>query len=246
MCTCRIASPLRTLSQAGYAAGSAFQDSLAHYRRRHHLPAVTIDLGPMLDVGVIKEGTTVANFSALGAVWMKEADLHAIVTTCISGDRNSHFVPPQICTGLSSGGMLQVSQSEAPLHFERPFFAHLEVLGTADKVAGEATVASLDKVSQLVGQLTAAPSMDVAQALVVEALRCGLSEIIGCAADDVDPSKPLHEHGIDSLMSTRLSGWISKKLKAEVGFLDISNAESLHEVAWGIVKTSEMVPKGLQ
>jgi hypothetical protein len=38
--------------QANYASGNAFQDSLAQYRRCHGQAAVSLDLGPILGVGV--------------------------------------------------------------------------------------------------------------------------------------------------------------------------------------------------
>lgn len=41
--------------QAQYDAGNTYQDALAHYRRTQGLKAVSIDLGIMLDVGVIAE-----------------------------------------------------------------------------------------------------------------------------------------------------------------------------------------------
>jgi len=38
--------------QANYAAGNSFQDSLAQYRREKGMNAVSLDLGPVLGVGV--------------------------------------------------------------------------------------------------------------------------------------------------------------------------------------------------
>jgi hypothetical protein len=48
-------------SQAGYASGNAFQESLSRYRRKQGLPSITIDRGAMADVGTIADGTTAAS-----------------------------------------------------------------------------------------------------------------------------------------------------------------------------------------
>jgi NAD(P)-dependent dehydrogenase (short-subunit alcohol dehydrogenase family) len=56
--------------QAQYIAGNSYQDALTHYRRAEGLNAVSIDLGIMLDVGVIAE-TGAHNFK----VW-EEIQLH--------------------------------------------------------------------------------------------------------------------------------------------------------------------------
>jgi hypothetical protein len=64
---------------------------------------------------------------------------------------------------------------------------------------------------------------NIAEGFVEEMPPCRLGEIDEFTADDVDTSKPLHEYGIDSLLRTASSGWISKSPSVEVGFLDITN-----------------------
>jgi hypothetical protein len=43
-----VAGTMGHRSQAAYATGNVFQDALAHYRRKRGLPAVALDLAPML------------------------------------------------------------------------------------------------------------------------------------------------------------------------------------------------------
>jgi hypothetical protein len=40
--------------QANYAGGNVFEDSLASYRHTLGLPAISINLGPIEDIGVIQ------------------------------------------------------------------------------------------------------------------------------------------------------------------------------------------------
>jgi NADPH:quinone reductase-like Zn-dependent oxidoreductase/acyl carrier protein len=227
--------------QAGYAAGNTFQDSLALYRRSRGLPAVSIDLGAMLDVGTIFERTTAANFSS-SVAWMKEVDLHNIITMCISNEIDGYDVPAQVCTGLPSGGMLQLGQHETPLYFERPLFAALKSLGTtATNAASVAT--PVDGVAEFVYQLTNVDSLDDAESYTAAILRAHLAEAIQRAVDDIDLSQPPYSYGIDSLMAVKLRAWIGEKMKADVTLFDILNAKSIQDLASKVAKVSQLVPQ---
>lgn len=46
---------LGNVSQANYAAGNTFQDTLARHRTANGLPAVFIDLGQVMDAGYVAE-----------------------------------------------------------------------------------------------------------------------------------------------------------------------------------------------
>ncbi|TLD11753.1 putative polyketide synthase [Venturia nashicola] len=226
-------------SQAGYAAGNTFQDALALHRQRQGLPGVAVDLGAMLDVGAVKDGTTAANFSASEATYMIEAELHSIMKMCFSGEVGEYATPSQVCTGLPSGGMLQLGRHETPPHFARPFFAALKNLGTTGAVlAGE--TASIDIVTELIGRFKNSSLPDDAQILAVEILRARLAKDIQCAADDIDPSRPLTKYGIDSLVAVDLRSWVRKEVGADVSPFDILSARSFHELASKIVKTSNL------
>jgi NADPH:quinone reductase-like Zn-dependent oxidoreductase/NADP-dependent 3-hydroxy acid dehydrogenase YdfG/aryl carrier-like protein len=229
-------------SQAGYAAGNTFQDSLASYRQKQGKPATTIDLGAMLDVGMIWDGITAANLSASDAVWMTEAELHEITTMCISGEIDGYAIPCQVCTGLPSGGMLQLGQLEVPLHLERPIFAALRHSGTTALIRTDALV-SVDTVTDYIHQLRMVSSLDDAQSCTTEILRARLAKYLRRAADTIDPTQPLHEYGVDSLLAVELRTWILKTMEADVSLFDLLSDKSIQEVAKTIAESSKLVPQ---
>lgn len=233
-------------SQAGYAAGNTYQDALAHHRRECGMPAVSIDLGAMTDVGTITEGTTAASFSASEAAWMNETELHLIASMCISGAvYRRPMPPPQVCTGMPTGGMLRAGGEEEPIHFERPFFAVLKNLGVSSVATG-ITTASTDRAKDLVEQLGLATSVEDAHLCVSEILRLRLAKELSMMPEAVDLRKPLHQYDIDSLKAVDLKSWFGKVLKADVHTFDVLNADSISALASKIVKVSELVADGLK
>lgn len=65
---------------ANYSAACAFQDAFARWRTSHGLPAVSIDLGPVRDIGYVAENRNVVERVAkLGWIPLKRLDTMRIV-----------------------------------------------------------------------------------------------------------------------------------------------------------------------
>jgi hypothetical protein len=84
--------------QGNYGCGNNFQDEFTTFRRSQGLPALTIDIGYLLSVGLVAEHDEyVDHVKAMGFKVMHTSDLHGSLVTAIEGP--SHH-PAQVMCGL--------------------------------------------------------------------------------------------------------------------------------------------------
>jgi hypothetical protein len=57
-----VSGVIDNLGQANYAAGNAFEEALAHFRRQQGLVATAVDLGAVRDIGYIAEYDKAVDF----------------------------------------------------------------------------------------------------------------------------------------------------------------------------------------
>lgn len=115
--------------QSNYAAGCAYQDAIAHYRRSMGLHAVTLDLGLMRDVGVLAEKGITGNLAEWEEPYgIRETEFHALLKRAISGDITGD-ISPQILTGLATGGSAMAAGISPPFYLEDARFAIMAKTG---------------------------------------------------------------------------------------------------------------------
>lgn len=126
-----IAGAIGSATQANYAAGNTFQDALARHRVGLGEKATSLDLGIMIDDGVLAENEAVRKtFSSSG--YFKEisrVQLYALLD--IYCDSSLDVCPPrdsQIILGIESPATMKAKGEDWPIWMSWPSCSHLHTI----------------------------------------------------------------------------------------------------------------------
>ncbi|KAI1273287.1 hypothetical protein F5Y07DRAFT_391401 [Xylaria sp. FL0933] len=228
-----LAGIIGSISQANYSAGNTFQDALAQYRHAKGLPATSIDLGLMKDIGYAEEHKDIAaNKSSL--------KLCAMAGTA---DGKTPF-PTQVIVGAGSGGAVQAAEASSigggDYYWLRtlPQFAYLQRLDVQETSVNEERHSN----DGAIEKLSHATSMDAAAEIVQDILLAKVAKVIMVPVTDIDTSKPVYTYGVDSLVAVELRNWLAMELKSDISIFDLTSSAPITEVCKKIASRSHLVP----
>ncbi|CAI7593555.1 unnamed protein product [Penicillium palitans] len=213
--------------QANYAAGNAFLDSFASYRRRLGRPACAVNLGVIEDVGYIHERDGMQQ-KLDTSIWVgiNEGLLRRILYFSIlqqRADAPSTLSASQIITGIP------VPQPENSQLLQDARFAGLfTTTGRTATGGGEGNSSAGSKEIQALLLLLRSKSPDppAQLAATVEVVNKCFVRVLRLS-EPIDTGRPLSVYGIDSLAAVEVRNWLRVELGALVTTLDILNASSL-------------------
>jgi len=209
----------RSPGQANYTAGGAYQDSLARFRRARGLRAVCIDLSMVQSVGYVAGDHRISNrLSQNGITMLQEEEVHRILDHALLHPHNE-----QIVTGIKprpsgadghDGGWLQDSRFDALRCRES---------------SHQATATSVEKGAKLRGLLSSEMSFGEASSSILGGLSKEIMNRFG--TEEVDVSKDITAHGVDSLVAVEIRNWLVAQTGVELSILDLIQSKSLTELA---------------
>ncbi|KAK7733693.1 putative PKS/NRPS-like protein biosynthetic cluster [Cytospora paraplurivora] len=230
--------------QSNYNMGNCFQDALARYRVLNGLKAHVLDVGMVLSVGYVAENKEdlVNLMRHIGAEGTRQEELHAILNELCDP---SLPVPSLLKTQVSLG--LQLPEARALQGLEPcgwmadPLVRHLHQIrtGYGETGAGEGG----NSAANYGLMLTAAESFEAACEVVYDAIAQKLVNALNISAGDVDPNKPLHGMGVDSLVAVELRTWILKHLDADIAVFDLMETSSMRALAALVASRSSLAVK---
>ncbi|KAK6072395.1 polyketide synthase [Seiridium cupressi] len=227
--------------QGNYAAGNTYQDALAHHRRSLGQKACTIDVGMILGVGFLASESTddrvYENMNSWIMAGIREKEFLGILQAAIQGQSIiGSEVPPQVSTGLGTGGMWTHAGKEDPYYFRDAKFAHLARIDTHQLVQN-----NQEDSIQLQVQLSRASNVDQATEFVAEAMVKKLARSMMVPVEDIDASRSVSNYGVDSLLAVEIRAWIFSEMKADISVFDLLSKVAITSLSRKIVLASKMV-----
>ncbi|KNG44599.1 polyketide synthase [Stemphylium lycopersici] len=224
---------LGNVSQSNYTAGGTFQDAFARYRTSLGLPAVTIDLGPIDDVGYVAQGGDVVKNrveKALGMKCLPIAHVLRLFEDAIRNPYRGHPESSQIITCIS--GYRTLVDDPAVKNDRR-----LGTLRLGDAIATETPAQGQSEASKgidgLVSQLPAMTASEDGKlkTLITELLVAKVSDLFNLERSDIDTGDALTSIGVDSLVAVDFRNWLGSVVKAKVSIFEILQTPALSEFA---------------
>ncbi len=176
--------------QSNYAAGNAFLDALAHYRRAHGLPALSINWGPWADIGMA------ASLSERGQQRWQDQGIRLMnpeqgmrLLAQLMGHENA----VQVAAVGTDWRTFHAHHSTAQA---LPWLA--DIVSTAPPAPAQASAATPSSVGQRLQNASHSDRL----AILDQYVRERLIATLGLAAhDSVSPHRGFAEMGMDSLMA---------------------------------------------
>jgi acyl carrier protein len=197
-----VASTLGWSGQANYAAANAFLDGLAHYRRALGLPAVSINWGPWANSGMAaamsardRERLASRGFKAMSV----EEGLQAL-------DRIVEHGAPQVLA-VSADWLRYAAQfpgQRAPAQLQH-VVGRTRTLPVAESLASDAA-------PDFAAELALLPAMQRWPRIVAFVERHAARALGLAPGRPVNAQRPLHDLGLDSLLSVELRNALAASL----------------------------------
>ncbi|KAF7892692.1 uncharacterized protein EAF02_000230 [Botrytis sinoallii] len=222
-----ISATLGNPGQSNYSAGNCYLDSLAWGRNVQGLPAVSVVLPAILDVGYVSEHQEIeVLLSRRGIFGINEDEMICGFETAIKDQPsagNAILQDSQIVLGLDPS---TVASALSSIHttdvfwFENPRFRHLraeirEVVGSGGNSGTKSS--SGNTIEQMQAAITAGPEhvINIISAQVAKKL----SNILAISIEDMPlEGTSVASFGLDSMIGAEFRNWLFKEFGYEVPF----------------------------
>lgn len=235
--TSSVAGSVGTATESNYTAANSFMDNFAKYRRKRSLPATSIGLGAISEVGYLHENPEIeAVLLRKGITPIKEDELLSIIDITLSRQNGLEPTEAHIFTGLETQGMKKLRH----MGFEGtiPTLNDPRASILASSLDGEADLHSKKTNSglppALAATLEAGGDTDAVLDTLTDIVVGRLANLILVPASKIDREMPLMKWGMDSMLGAEYRMWFFMAFAVDIPFLfllgDVVTPRALGEI----------------
>ena len=210
--------------QANYDAGNTYEDALCRYRVSLGEKATSLDLGAMIDDGILAEDQELLN-RVLGYGSLEP------ITRRMFNAILDYYTNPDL-------PVLSAKESQLAIGISMGTVDSLETMDLSRQPMLQPIMLAAQNVSASGGagdavnyreQFSSSASLDDAADLIADAVATKLSKSLPTIehAASVDRDRPLQNYGVDSLVAIELRNWILKQFDADVAVFETQGSSTL-------------------
>ncbi|KAF2736977.1 hypothetical protein EJ04DRAFT_595149 [Polyplosphaeria fusca] len=225
-----------SIGQSNYVAGNTYQDALATFRLSQGQKAVSLDLGIMKDEGYLVSRSSLIEelIRTKKMVEIPQDDLFVILEHYCDPELRIEDMQSQVLMGLALPAELSRRGEELVQWMERPLFSHLHNYSLASAPPEPSTMKSATRID--LSNLTSAMPLEKAATVVTDAIQEKLAHVLSRPIQDIDTSKSMHAHGVDSLVAVELRNWFLKAIKVDVPIFEILGGGTIAALGRGVAE----------
>ncbi|KAF8850340.1 BcPKS8, polyketide synthase [Acephala macrosclerotiorum] len=212
--------------QAAYSAANTFLNSFVQHRLKFGLPASSLDLTAISDVGFLAEDAEKAAEVSknLGSDTICEKEVLALLKAAIDG---------RLAKSCNSHAITGMRITPSTFWTNDAKFKHLRL---ADQpVAGEAAPISYK------AALKAATCLGDAEQVVQKGLLSKLPSVLMLEAEDMDVTRSLSSYALDSLVAIEVRNYITREFEANLQMLELLGSGSIETLSKAICAKSRLI-----
>lgn len=234
--------------QSNYSASSTFLDTFARYRQSLGLPASSVDLGFVEDVGNISERPEIqASLLSRGLRPVTVRDVLRVVEGAIATGslNNSNMTKETPYDDFSQGqivlsfGMIDKATAEwqswakdSKFGFLRSRAADNEEIDSESDSGDSAVQTAVKAFRSTLGRLADVHGKEEAlQPVVCSAIVAKLAQVLSMKVGEIQPTRSAVQYGMDSLIAIEVRSWARYAFQIDLPINDLTNPYSIHDLA---------------